>query len=136
MDSFQALQRTTKFRPTGLKNFPPVTPSQWGVLMALEGGNPASVKDVAGMLGVTSSAATQLVDGLVESGYVLRTEDPNDRRKMTLTLSGKTKKQVEKMKEECMSTFLELFEALTDEEFDQLIVLHNKIFERHSKNKH
>lgn len=40
------------------------------------------------------------------------------------------------MKGEGIRHFLTFFEVLDDEEFDQLILLHNKIFERHSKNTH
>lgn len=133
MEGFQSLRRSFVFHPAGERNMPRVTPSQWGVLMMLDGRGLSTVKDVAEALRVTSSAATQLVDGLVASGYVMRKEHPEDRRQVVLTLSRKTKNQVEKMKKQFSNQFLEFFEVLDDKEFGQLIMLHKKIFERFSK---
>lgn len=133
MDSFQALKRSMAFRPVELAKMPRVTPSQWGVLMMIEGQGGSTVKDVAEGLGITSSAATQLVDGLVANGYVIREEHTEDRRRVTLTLSKKTKNQVEKMKKQFSQQFLTLFEVLNDEEFDQFILLNKKIVERSLK---
>ncbi|MBC7836516.1 MarR family transcriptional regulator [Acetobacteraceae bacterium] len=133
MKSFESLQRAVKFNPPGFKMFPRITPSQWGALMVLGERDGSSIKEVADMLGITSSAATQLVDGLVANGYALRTEDAHDRRRMTVTLSGKTKKQVKQAKEQAALHFLELFGALTDEEFDQFILLHAKAIEGFKK---
>ena len=128
IESMQSLKRSMAFHTAGTTRLPRITPSQWGVLMMIEGcGGVSTVKDVAKALGVTSSAATQLIDGLVASGYVLRQENAEDRRRMTLTLSSKTKKQVEKMKGEGINHFLKLFEILNDKEFDQFISLNRKI---------
>jgi DNA-binding MarR family transcriptional regulator len=46
------------FRPGMAHRAPRITPSQWGVLMMLEGRSESTVKDVAKALGITSSAAT------------------------------------------------------------------------------
>src|SRR5262249_40258122 len=40
-------------------------------------------------LNVSKQVAGQLVDTLVERGYVLRDVDPHDRRRLTITLSPK-----------------------------------------------
>lgn len=127
LESLKLLHSKAKIGPPGVEDFPGVTPSQLGVLMVLEEQDAVSVKEVASMLGITSSAATQLVDGLVAGGYVMRSENKNDRRKMVLTLSSTTKKQVNKMKEDMTKKFLGLFEVLTDDEFDQFLMLHDKI---------
>ena len=127
MESFQSLKRSMMFQTAGSLKIPRITPSQWGVVMIVEGLGKTTVKDVAKTLGITSSAATQLIDGLVTSGYVVREEHAEDRRRVTLTLSTKTKKQVEKMKEEGIKHFLKLFEVLSDEEFGQFILLNKKI---------
>jgi DNA-binding MarR family transcriptional regulator len=135
MEGFQALRRTVAFKMPESANMPRITPAQWGALMMIEHDGESTVKDVAKALAITSSAATQLVDGLVESGYVKREEHAEDRRRMTLMLSQKTKKQIEKMKKQATRQFLKFFEVLDDREFDQLILLHKKIFERHLKNR-
>lgn len=133
MEGFHSLKRSMAFRHTESIKTPRITPSQWGVLMMMGGRGKSTVKDVAEALNISSSAATQLVDGLVESKYVVREEHLEDRRKVTLTLSAKTKKQIAKMKDQGIKHFLELFEVLNDKEFDQYISLNKKIVERLTK---
>ncbi len=130
MENFQSLKRTMVFRAPGAVNMPRITPSQWGVLMFLEQSNESTVKEVAKALGITSSAATQLIDGLVTSKYIVRETFEEDRRTVILTLSKKTKAQVDKMKKEGLQKFLKLFEVLNNKEFDQYILLNKKIVER------
>jgi DNA-binding MarR family transcriptional regulator len=45
------------------------------------------LRDVAGDLGVSKQAASQLVDTLVLRGYVTRVPDPDDRRRVTVDLT-------------------------------------------------
>jgi DNA-binding MarR family transcriptional regulator len=50
---------------------------------------PSPLSDVIGLLGVTKQAAGQLVDTMVVRGYLERTVDPEDRRRLTLALSDR-----------------------------------------------
>lgn len=129
MDEFQSIKRRMSLCPVGDMRMPRITPSQWGALMAIADGKESTIKDVSMVLGVTSSAATQLVDGLVESGYVIRKEDPKDRRRVTLVLSRTTRDHVTKMKNQVMKKFLETFKVLDDKEFTQYLVLSKKLIE-------
>ena len=95
--------------------------------MHIEHQGKSTVKEVAQALVISSSAATQLVDGLVKSGYLLRETPPHDRRTTVLTLSKKTKAQVDRMKQQTIQTFLAAFKALSDQEFEQFCQLHQKI---------
>lgn len=126
LKGFQSLRRTMAFKPVGPQKMPRITPSQWGVLMLLQERD-ASVKDVAESLQVSSSAATQLVDGLVKSGYVQRDEHAEDRRAVALTLTKKTKEHIETMKSHASAKFLKMFEGLNDKEFNQYVALNRKI---------
>lgn len=135
MENFQSLKRTMMFHATPSMKIPRITSSQWGALMFVEARGESTVKDLAQALGITSSAATQLVDGLVISRYVARETSKKDRRTVILTLSKKTKTQVEEMKKEGLQKFLKLFKVLNDKEFDQYILLNKKIVERLLKNK-
>ena len=47
------------------------------------------VTDLGDHLGVTSAAASQLLDRLVQQELILRTEDPNDRRVKQIVLTEK-----------------------------------------------
>lgn len=133
LESFGTLRRTMAFHTAGTAKMPRITPSQWGALMLIEQQGASTVRDVAKALGITSSAATQLIDGLVTSGYVTRKTHKEDRRVISLTLSSKTKKQVEAMKKQALQKFLKFFEVLNDAEFNQYILLNKKIVERLSK---
>lgn len=130
LTDLHSFKRMMTFKMAGAASTPRVTPSQWGVLMCIEERGESTVKEVAKALGITSSAATQLVDGLVASGYVAREIKEEDRRAVALTLSKKTKTQVDKMKKQGIQKFLKLFEALSDKEFDQYLALNSKIIRR------
>lgn len=125
----QSMRRSMAFRMPGSLNMPRITPSQWGVLMLIEQQGKSTVKDVAKALGVTSSAATQLIDGLVTNEYLVRETSIVDRRTVTLTLSKKSKNQVEKMKKHALEKFLKIFEALNDAEFNQYFTLNKKLIQ-------
>lgn len=130
LESFGSLRRVMAFHPVSTKKMPRITPSQWGALMLIEQQGESTVRDVARALGITSSAATQLVDGLVASGYVTRKTRAEDRRVVTLALSNTTKKHVDAMKKEVLQKFLTFFDVLSDKEFGQYILLNKKIVKR------
>src|ERR1035437_3586206 len=89
-----------------------ITPSQGFVLRFVDKNSSANVKAITQALNVTSSATTQLVDGLVEKGYLIRKIDPNDRRFTTLSLSLKAKKLFKKYKEQGLQKMTEIFNIL------------------------
>lgn len=130
LENIHSLRRTMVFHTSPIVKIPRITSSQWGVLMFVEHRSESTVKDVAKALGISSSATTQLIDGLVASGYIMRKTSTLDRRTVILTLSKKTKTQVDKMKKEGLQKFLKLFEVLNDKEFDQYILLNKKIVEK------
>ncbi|MDR3570759.1 MAG: MarR family transcriptional regulator [Candidatus Pacebacteria bacterium] len=105
-----------------------ITPSQWAVLGLLRQG-PLTVKEVAATLGISSSAATQLVDALVKAGHIDRAESAEDRRAVTLTMSKKTAVHVAKMREEHVSRLSVMFEILSDTELKTYVALTKKIAE-------
>jgi DNA-binding MarR family transcriptional regulator len=127
LEDLKLLRRTMTFRVAGSANIHKITPSQWGVLMFVEQRGTVTVKDAAKALGITSSAATQLIDGLVSNGYVTRGTDPVDHRIVTLTLSKKSKNHVDIMKRIALQRFLKIFKVLNDKEFDQYLALNKKI---------
>lgn len=62
---------------------------QFGILMQLHYRGACGVSDLSERMDVSSAAASQLVDKLVQSGLIERTEDPSDRRAKRITLSPK-----------------------------------------------
>ena len=68
---------------------------QFSVLMQLHYKGPCGMSEISERFDVTAAAASQLVDKLVQAGYIERTEDPSDRRAKLLKLSTKGAKLVD-----------------------------------------
>ena len=69
--------------------------SQFSILMQLHHKGPCGMSEISERFDVTPAAASQLVDKLVQSGYLERDEDPSDRRAKLLKLSPNGVKLVE-----------------------------------------
>lgn len=50
---------------------------------------PCGITNLGEDLGISSPAASQMMDRLVQNGLILRTEDPNDRRSKLVALTDK-----------------------------------------------
>jgi len=100
--------------------------AQIGMLFLILHRRNANVKQIAEHLGVTKSAITQLLDPLVSKGFVIRQNDPSDRRivRFNLTPEGRDMlKEVHKYKFASMRSALN---TLSDEELEQLSKLCKK----------
>jgi DNA-binding MarR family transcriptional regulator len=69
---------------------------QAALLMRLYHGGGAEVHDIGRHLEVTSAAASQQVERLVQEGYVERLESPEDRRVRRISLTDKGRSAVER----------------------------------------
>jgi DNA-binding MarR family transcriptional regulator len=79
------------------------------------------VSDIADFLGLTNAAASQLIERLVESGLLVRSEDPNDRRAKQVSLTSNGRELILKSIEIRKSWMERLTTELTDND-KQLIV--------------
>lgn len=70
------------------RGFDDVRPAHGFAFVRISSGD-ATVADVAAHLGVTKQAASQLVEQLVQRGYVTREPDPRDRRARLLALTAR-----------------------------------------------
>ena len=113
----------------------PITLSQWPVLVTLMEKDRVGVKEIAESLGITSSASTQLVDGLVKNGYLVRESDANDRRALLLRLSDKHRRKMSEIRATAMKRFNHMFDALSDNELIQYAKLNKKITDNILKTK-
>lgn len=69
---------------------------QLGILMQLHFCTQCGISDISERFDITAAAASQLVEKLVQSGLIERSEDPNDRRAKQIQLSTKGKAIIEK----------------------------------------
>lgn len=93
---------------------------QFSVLMQLHHKGACGVSDISERFDITNAAASQLVDKLVQSGFIKRDEDPNDRRAKLLNLTDKGKKLIQQGKEERYRWVDELAGKLSAEERTQV----------------
>lgn len=103
------------------------TPAQLVVLFAVAHGKSMGMKALGEELGVTSSAATQLVDGLVEARLLVRTGAAVDRRAVTIALSGKGRRLVATTERNLRRHFERHLAPFTDGELATLERLQKKL---------
>jgi DNA-binding MarR family transcriptional regulator len=72
----------------------------------------ASLSEVGDHIGLTLPTMSLLVDGLVVRGLVNRRTDPNDRRRMTLTLTEAGRARLESARAAAMTNLEERFRKL------------------------
>ena len=82
---------------------------------------PCGVSDVAEHLGISSAAASQLLERLVQQKMILRTEDPNDRRNKRISLTEKGKQIVADSMHARQLWIIDLESKLDQNEKDQVI---------------
>ena len=70
---------------------------------------------------ITPAAASQMVDKLVQSGYIVREEDPTDRRAKTLNLTPKGRQLIDAGNEERYRWVEDLAGKLNAEERVQIV---------------
>jgi DNA-binding MarR family transcriptional regulator len=93
---------------------------QFSVLMQLHHKGSCGMSEVSERFGVTPAAASQLVDKLVQSGFIVREEDPSDRRAKMLNLTDKGRELVLQGIDERYRWMDQLAEKMTAAELSQV----------------
>lgn len=89
---------------------------QFRAMKTIQDHNGASLSLVAEHLGYSLSAASKLVDGLVERGYVRRETAEDDRRKVMLAISAAGEEAVEMVHQAGMACLAEKLASLSPSE--------------------
>lgn len=87
----------------------------------------ATIKLMAELLGISSSAATQLTEGLVQMELVSRESSTEDRRVVEVRLTAGGKKKVEGLRQAAHSHIVELLAGLSDQDIIDLLALLKKL---------
>jgi DNA-binding MarR family transcriptional regulator len=104
--------------------------SQWIVLRIVFQNEGIGIKELSGFLGISSSAATQLVDSLVKKGLLIREQSPDDRRALKIRLTAKTNELIENAQSRVLEKVHSLFDGFSDEELQQYCDLSSKFAAR------
>jgi DNA-binding MarR family transcriptional regulator len=89
---------------------------QFSVMMQLHHRGNCAIGDISERFDITNAAASQLVDKLVQSGFIKREEDPQDRRAKMLNLTDKGRDLIQRGIEERYRWVDDLAGKLTPEE--------------------
>ncbi len=81
---------------------------------------PCNISDIAKALGITNAAASQMLQKLVAHGYVVREENPTDRRNKRLSLTPKGEQALKEITPSWETTLDKLMANSTPEEIAQL----------------
>lgn len=111
-----------------LKQFA-LTRQQIELLYVLSQQEQLSIKELSTITANTSSATTQLVEGLVRQGFLLRKQGQTDRRTVYVALSAEGKKRFSKFNALHMEFMSNFFENLSESELQTLITIFKKIIE-------
>jgi MarR family 2-MHQ and catechol resistance regulon transcriptional repressor len=93
-----------------------LSPSQLGTLLHLSKGEAHGIADVGDRMFVTSAAASQMIDRLVQAGMVERRVDEEDRRAKHIGLTDKGAKTIEEFGRERQAWIRELAKKLDEGE--------------------
>jgi len=103
-----------------------ISPSQAEVLTLLEKGD-ANINKIACAMGVTSSAATQLVEALEKKTLVTRTHASSDRRIVIVSMTNNGKILLRKILNLQKKLINSLLQNLESDELKKLYMLHEKM---------
>lgn len=122
--SFGRMMRTEVICQSPVRDMPK---SQLELMMFLYKHGDQTVKLIAQHMQITSSAATQLVEQLVQAGLATRQDDPNDRRSVLVSLSNMGKKQLSELEKVLIQRLNSLFQGIPDTELKKIIEFQDKL---------
>ncbi len=126
---FSASMRSPKMRGAApLMDLDLTIPQLRAIFLLAESGS-MRMSPMAQELDITLSACSHLVDKLVRSGFASRSADPDDRRVVHCTLTGKGQALAERLRQSIPFERQEFLDRLTVEEL-RIIVQAMTIFQR------
>jgi DNA-binding MarR family transcriptional regulator len=125
MENLQSMYRGMQHKSDFLKEGIPF--GQKAALFTITVHGATNVKQLASLLHVTSGAATQHVEALVQEGLVERTTDANDRRNVIIVLSAKGKSLMKKLEQNRLTMLEALFSDITDQELTAYVNVMEKV---------
>ena len=98
-----------------------VSLSQCHILMELDTQGEMSLKQLAGNLQADASTLSRVIDGMVNTGLILREANPDDRRAVILKLSEQGQRTAVTINEQSNRFYQRLFELLPTEKHASLV---------------
>jgi len=96
-------------------------------LQLIASGEPATAGDISVRTGLTSGAVTRMVDRLEQAGYVQRTGDTTDRRRVVVVPTPHTMERIGSMYQGMAAAWRELLSAYTEEQLEIVLDLFQRM---------
>ncbi len=130
IESFQAIKNKLMLDRFPFPDSDQITFSQTIILNIVSQYDGISIKEIASKLSITSSAVTQLVDGLVKKGYLKRGESLEDRRALEISLSEQGKDKIYAFRMRILDKLTSILDVFDDEELVKYCELNRKIADK------
>jgi len=108
--------------------------SQIGALFHIHRHGSTAVSDLGEHLGVTSGAASQMLERMVQQDLIQRTEDPHDRRAKKIVLTDQGRQTLLESIHARQAWLFELADALTEAEKEQVNAALQILIEKSTQN--
>jgi len=110
-----------------------LTPAQFGVLHAVELNPRVEQIAVARMLGLDRSTTANVVDRLISRELVRREDHPSDRRRCSLTMTGKGREVLAHARDIAADAQARLLQPLSPADRTRLLALLHQLMEAHAE---
>jgi DNA-binding MarR family transcriptional regulator len=107
-------------------------PHHFALLAALEEYGPASQASLSARCSIDRSDTVAMVNELVEQSFVVRTPDPDDRRRNVITITDQGRQRVAQLDAVLREAQSELLAPLSPAERSQLTELLTRVLDHHS----
>ena len=97
-----------------------ITMAQFGAMHRIYHRGACGVSDIGNVLGVTNSAASQMLERLVQLKLITRTEDPDDRRGKQIVLTDQGRQILQESTSAFQNWMEDLAHHMTAEEQEQV----------------
>ena len=104
-----------------------LSPAQSGMLFMLYHRSGDTMKDFADHMSISKSAVTQLVEPLIDKGYVRRNLNPNDKRQAMLQITAAGKQKLKQIKQHKAEGIRSALSVLNEAELEQLHKIYEKL---------
>ena len=91
------------------------------VLICLEHHGSMSISEIAKKLGIYKPNMTPILDKLIQEGFIIRCEDPKDRRILRIQLTEKADEFIKEQKKKLKEIFAHKISHLSEEDLNTLI---------------
>ena len=116
VDTFPYLMKVFHRFGSGAMSDNEITVAQFRTLAAVSVKSQWMLSELARFLGVKSPAASEIVDRLVKSGWIVRETNPGNRRQTMLSLSPKGKTYFERRRKNVIASYSNMLSQLTPKE--------------------